>query len=352
MKIAQVVHLGVSIPPEKYGGTERVVSSLTEELVRLGHDVTLFASGDSITRAKLVPMCERALTHAPFVNRDALVVHMLEHVSNVSHEFEIIHSHLDFVGFPLVRRSEVPIITTLHGHLSGPELAEVYREFWEIPLVSISYAQRVPFPSNNWKANVYHGLPADLYQFHQKHEGYLAFLGRMSPEKSPDVAIRIAQSLGMPLRMAAKVDPIDREFFESEIAPLLTDPLIRFIGEITDSEKAEFLGNACAAVCPFQPESFGLVLIEALACGTPVVTYHHGSFPELIDHETTGFLCTDEHEMVQAVRRLGEIDRTQCRRAFEERFTAERMTKEYIGLYEQMIQETAMYKVSDSDESK
>jgi glycosyltransferase involved in cell wall biosynthesis len=350
MKIAQVVHLGVSVPPEKYGGTERVVFHLTEELVRLGHDVTLFASGDSSTSAKLVPMCELALTRMPFVNRDAVLIHMLEHIWNVSHEFEIIHSHLDFVGFPLARRSEVPIITTLHGHLGAPELAAVYREFWEIPLVSISYSQRAPFPSNNWKTNVYHGLPADLHQFHPTPAGYLAFLGRISPEKSPDVAIRIAQELGMPLRMAAKVDPVDREYFETEIAPLLADPLIQFIGEITDREKSEFLGNACAALCPYRPESFGLVLIEALACGTPVVTYRHGSFPELIDHEGTGFLCTDEQEMVQAVRRIGDIDRSRCRRAFEERFTAERMTKNYVQLYERMIQEAAVSEVSDSDQ--
>ncbi|MEX5219256.1 MAG: glycosyltransferase family 4 protein [Nitrospiraceae bacterium] len=339
MKIAQVVHLGVSVPPEKYGGTERIVSYLTEELVRLGHDVTLFASGDSITSAKLIPGCDRALTHTPFINRDAVLTSMLEHVWNVSHEFDMIHSHLDFIGFPLARRSEVPIITTLHGHLGVPELASVYREFWEVPIVSISYSQRSPFPSNNWKANVYHGLPVDLHRFHPAPQRYLAFLGRMSPEKSPDVAIRIAQRLRIPLRMAAKVDPVDREYFDTLIAPLLEDPLIEFIGEITDKEKDEFLGNACAALCPYQPESFGLVVIEALACGTPVITYRHGSFPELIDHETTGFLCRDEEEMTEAVLRIGEIDRRQCRRAFEDRFTAERMTNEYVQLYEQLIEE-------------
>ena len=339
MKIAQVVHLGVSIPPEQYGGTERVVSYLTEELVRLGHDVTLFASGDSTTTAKLVPMCERALTRTPFVNRDALLTHMLEHVWNVSNEFEIIHSHLDFIGFPFARRSKVPVITTLHGYLGAPELAGVYREFLEIPLVSVSYSQRAPFPFNNWKANVYHGLPADRYQFHPRPKGYLAFLGRMSPEKSPDVAIRIAKALDMPLKMAAKVDPLDREYFETEIKPLLADPLIQFIGEITDNEKAEFLGDASAVICPHQPESFGLVLIEALGCGTPVVTYRHGSFPELVDHEATGFLCTDEQEMVQAVRRIGDIDRSRCRRAFEERFTAEHMTNHYVQVYERIIRE-------------
>ncbi|MCC2640751.1 MAG: putative Glycosyl transferase, group 1 [Nitrospira sp.] len=341
MKIAQVVHLGVSVPPEKYGGTERVVSHLTEELVRLGHDVTLFASGDSTTSAKLVPGCDRALSHTPFINRDAVLTWMLERVWNDSHEFEMIHSHLDFVGFPLARRSEVPIITTLHGHLGVPELAPVYREFWDIPVVSISHSQRAPFPSNNWQANVYHGLPADLHHFHPKPQRYLAFLGRMSPEKSPDVAIRIAQRLRIPLRMAAKVDPVDREYFETRIAPLLADPLIQYIGEITDKEKDEFLGNACAALCPYQPESFGLVVIEALACGTPVVTYRHGSFPELIDHETTGFLCNDEDDMVQAVRRIGEIDRVRCRQEFEERFTVERMTKEYVQVYERLIREKA-----------
>ena len=349
MKIAHLVHLGVSVPPETYGGTERVVFHLVEELVRLGHDVTLFASGDSATSAKLVPMCDRALTHTPFVNRDAIMTQMLEQVWNMSHQFDIIHSHMDFVGFPLARRSEIPVITTLHGHLGAPELAKVYREFWEIPLVSISYAQRTLFAYSNWKANVYHGLPVDRYRVHLKPQRYLAFLGRMSPEKSPDVAIRVAQQLGMPLRMAAKVDPIDREYFETEIAPLLADPLVQFIGEISDREKGEFLGNACAVLCPHRPEAFGLVLIEALACGTPVVTYRHGSYPELIDHETTGFLCRDEDEMAQAARRVGEIDRRRCRRAFEERFTAERMVKEYVQLYEQMIREASMNEPFSSD---
>jgi glycosyltransferase involved in cell wall biosynthesis len=341
MKIAHVVHVDVSVPPEKYGGTERVVSYLTEELVRLGHEVTLFASGDSTTSAKLVPICDRALSRTPTVNRHAILTWMLERVWNASHEFDMIHSHMDFVGFPLARRSEVPVITTLHGYLGVPELVSVYREFWEVPVVSISHSQRVPFPSNNWKANVYHGLPADLHHFHPRSQRYLAFLGRISPEKSPDVAIRVAQKLGIPLRMAAKVDPVDREYFEACIEPLLADPLIEFIGEITDKEKDEFLGNACAALCPYQPESFGLVVIEALACGTPVITYRHGSFPELIDHDITGFLCRDEEEMIQAVRRIKKIDRARCRAAFEERFTAERMTREYLQVYERLIQEKA-----------
>ena len=342
MKIAHLVHLTESVPPGKYGGTERVVFHLTEELVQLGHDVTLFASGDSLTSAKLVPMCERALKHTPFINRDAIMTRMLERIWNMSHQFDIIHSHMDFVGFPLARRSVVPTITTVHGHLSAPELADVYREFREIPLVSISYSQRTAFPSNSWKANVYHGLPIDLYRFHPKGKGYLAFLGRISPEKAPDVAIRIAKRLGLPLYMAAKVDPVDRQYFDAQIAPLLDDPLIHFIGEITDSEKGEFLGHACAVLCPYRPEPFGLVLIEALACGTPIVTYRHGSFPEIIDHGSTGFLCVDEEGMVQAVRQIHEIDRRHCRRHFERHFTSARMVKNYVQLYEQVLTETAM----------
>jgi glycosyltransferase involved in cell wall biosynthesis len=342
MKIAHLVHLTESVPPGKYGGTERVVFHLTEELVRLGHDITLFASGDSTTSAKLVPMSERALKHTPLINRDAVMTHMLEYIWNVSHEFDMIHSHMDFVGFPLARRSAVPVITTIHGHLGAPELTEVYHEFWDIPLISISYSQRRPFPSNHWKANVYHGLPVDLYPFHSQGRGYLAFLGRISPEKSPDVAIRIAQRLGVPLFMAAKVDPVDRDYFEAQIAPLLSDPLIHFIGEITDVEKGDFLGNASAVLCPYRPEPFGLVVIEALACGTPVVTFRHGSFPEIIDHGCTGFLCLDEEEMTQAIRHIHEIDRQQCRTQFERRFTSARMATDYVKLYEQLLSETAI----------
>ncbi|HEU4683621.1 MAG TPA: glycosyltransferase family 4 protein [Nitrospira sp.] len=342
MKIAQVVDLTLQVPPAMYGGTERIVSHLTEELLRLGHDVTLFASGDSVTSGKLVPTCDRALGHVPQVKRDAAITKMIEAVWTAAPRFDIVHSHLDFLGFPLARHVGVPVITTVHGHLGWPELKEVYGEFSDIPLVSISCSQRTALPYNNWRANINHGLPFGLYRFHPEPHGYLAFLGRISPEKSPDVAIRVARRLRMPLRMAAKVDPVDRDYFERRIAPLLADPLIEFIGEITDREKDDFLGNASAILCPYRPESFGLVLIEALACGTPIVTYRHGSFPELIDDERTGFLCSTEEDMVNAVRRIGEIDRRRCRRAFEERFTTERMAKDYVALYERMNQEAIL----------
>ncbi|WP_447976701.1 glycosyltransferase family 4 protein [Candidatus Nitrospira bockiana] len=343
MRIAQVAHLAESIPPRQYGGTERVVSYLTEELVKLGYDVTLFASGDSTTAARLVPVCSRAVRQMGQVNRDALLVRLLEEVFRSAGEFDVIHSHLDFLGFPLIRRCAVPVLTTLHGRLDLPELAPVYREFSEVPLASISDSQRLPFPWANWQATVPHGLPVELYRFHPAGSGYLAFLGRISPEKSPDVAIRLAKRLQRPLRMAAKVDPVDQAYFEEIIEPLLEDPLVEYVGEITDAEKEDFLGEAAAVLCPYQPEPFGLVLIEALACGTPVITYRHGSFPEIIDDGVTGFLCDDEEAMLAAVERIGKIDRAACRRAFESRFTAERMARDYARLYHHLCASDGVY---------
>ncbi|WP_447978912.1 glycosyltransferase family 4 protein [Candidatus Nitrospira bockiana] len=339
MRIAQVSPLWESVPPKLYGGTERIVSYLTEELVRLGHDVTLFASGDSITTAKLRPACPEALRLSTGIfNRDAPLVTLLEQAFGASaHDFDIIHSHLDFIGFPLSRRCLTPVITTLHGRLDLPELIPIFREFSELPVVSISNSQRKPIPWANWQGTVYHGLPPDLYSYHPHPGKYLAFLGRISPEKRPDHAIEIAKRVGVPLRIAAKVDPADRNYFEAEIEPLMSHPLIEYVGEITDAEKDDFLGEALAMVAPYDwPEPFGLVLIEALACGTPVVCYRRGSIPEIIEDGKTGFICDTLNEMVSAVERIGSLNRADCRQAFEARFTAERMAQDYVALYRQL----------------
>jgi glycosyltransferase involved in cell wall biosynthesis len=341
MKIAQVAPLWESVPPKLYGGTERIVSYVTEELVRMGHDVTLFASGDSQTAARLEGICSHALRlNTGIFNRDAPLTMLLEKSFGTTDGFDVIHSHLDFLGFPLGRRSIVPVVTTLHGRLDLPELEPVFREFAEMPLVSISDAQRRPLPWANWQATIHHGLPHDLYTFHPRAEGYLAFLGRISPEKRPDHAIEIAKLTGLPLRIAAKVDPADQQYFQSEIEPLLDHPLIEFLGEISDAEKNEFVGNAMALVCPYDwPEPFGLVLIEALACGTPVLAYRRGSIPEIIDNGITGFVCETLAEMADAVGRLPLIDRARCRASFDARFTADRMARDYVALYERIAEE-------------
>jgi glycosyltransferase involved in cell wall biosynthesis len=337
MRIAQVSPLWESVPPKLYGGTERIVSYLTEELVRLGHDVTLFASGDSITTAHLEPICNQALRLKKGIfNRDAPMTMLMEQALGKPGDFDVIHSHLDFLGFPLVRRNPTPTVTTFHGRLDLPELQPIFREYREMPMVSISDAQRKPVSWANWQATVYHGLPRDLYGLHQNPGDYLAFLGRIAPEKRPDHAIEIAKRVGIPLRIAAKIDPMDQEYFHAKIEPLLSDPLIDFLGEITDAEKNEFLGRAMALVCPYDwPEPFGLVLIEALACGTPVLAYRRGSIPEVIEDNVTGFICEGLDEMTAAVQRLPEIDRQRCRLVFEERFSVARMAQDYLRVYEQ-----------------
>jgi glycosyltransferase involved in cell wall biosynthesis len=343
MKIAQVSPLWESVPPKLYGGTERVVSYLTEELVRQGHDVTLFASGDSLTSARLVAPCPKALRlNSGIFNRDAPMTALLEMAfgAPAPGDFDIIHSHLDFFGFPVVRRCRVPAITTLHGRQDLPELVPVYREFAELPLVSISHAQRSPLPWANWQGTVYHGLPSDLYSFHPKPGQYLAFLGRIAPEKRPDHAIEIAKRTGIPLRIAAKVDPADRDYFHAVVEPLLDHPLIEYVGEISDGEKNDFLGEAYALVCPYDwPEPFGLVLIEALACGAPVLAYRRGSIPELIDDGETGFVCDSLNGMIEAVGQLTVIDRQRCRQVFDERFSVQRMVRDYLTTYEQVLSE-------------
>lgn len=339
MKIAQIAPLWESVPPKLYGGTERIVSYITEELVRRGHDVTLFASGDSRTSAKLWSACPQALRlQTGFVNRDApLVLTLEEALGTAASQYDIIHSHLDFLAFPMIRRCRTPTLTTMHGRLDLPELASVFNEYGEMPVISISDAQRTPLPHANWQGTVYHGLPKDLYKAHDRPGSYLAFLGRISPEKCPDHAIEIAKRVGMPLRIAAKVDPADQEYFKRKIERLLEHPLVEYVGEITDAEKNDFLGDAAALVCPYDwPEPFGLVLIEAMACGTPVLAYRRGSIPEVIDHGTTGFVCDDLNDMVQSVAHLPLIVRQRCREVFEQRFTVERMVEDYLALYERM----------------
>ncbi|ALA58922.1 glycosyltransferase family 4 protein [Nitrospira moscoviensis] len=341
MNIAQVAPLWESVPPKLYGGTERIVSYVTEELVRMGHDVTLFASGDSHTEARLEAVCPQALRlNTGIFNRDAPLIMLQERALGAGTDFDIIHSHLDFLGFPLGRRNPTPVVTTLHGRLDLPELASVFEEYDEMPLVSISDAQRRPIPWANWQATVHHGLPRDLYGFHPRSDGYLAFLGRIATEKRPDHAVEIAKRTGFPLRIAAKVDPADQQYYRSTIEPLLDHPLIEFIGEISDAEKDDFIGHAAALVCPYDwPEPFGLVLIEALACGTPVIAYRRGSIPEIIEHGVTGFVCESLSEMADAVQRIPTIDRRRCRAAFDARFTADRMARDYVALYERIIEE-------------
>jgi glycosyltransferase involved in cell wall biosynthesis len=340
MKIAQLSPLWESVPPQLYGGTERIVSYLTEELVRQGHDVTLFASGDSKTAARLKATCPRALRlhETGLVNRDAPMILMQElALGAASGEYDIIHSHLDFLSFPMSRRAHAPVVTTLHGRLDLPELQPIFNEYAEMPVVSISNAQRKPLPQANWARTVYHGIPKTLYSPHERPGSYLAFLGRISPEKCPDHAIEIAKRVGIPLRIAAKVDPADQAYFKTKIEHLLDHPLIEYVGEINDAEKNDFLGEAAALLCPYDwPEPFGLVLIEAMACGTPVLAYRQGSIPEIIDHGVTGYICDSMSEMAQAVSGLPLIDRGRCREIFEKRFTVERMVKDYLELYESM----------------
>lgn len=338
MRIAQVSPLFESVPPKYYGGTERVVSYLTEELVHQGHEVTLYASGDSLTAARLVAPCRQSLR----LDKDCIdqLAHhflSLELVARDAEAYDIIHYHVDYIHFPLSRRLHVPHVTTLHGRLDLPDLAPLYREFVDIPLVSISDAQRDPLPRVNWQRTIYHGLPRDLYRFNEGPGQYLAFLGRISPEKRVDRAIEIARRLGMPLRIAAKVDSVDRQYFREAIEPLLGAPNIDYIGEIGDAEKGDFLGNACALVFPIDwPEPFGLVIIEALACGTPVIAYERGSVSELLEDGVTGFVVRGLDDAVKAAERVPTLDRRRCREAFEQRFAVERMARDYVSVYDRL----------------
>ena len=336
MKIAQVAPLWESVPPKLYGGTERIVSYLTEELVRQGHDVTLFASGDSVTDASLRPVCRQALRLRGRGLMDPLAQHvrMIEMVAKEARRFDVIHFHTDYLHFPLTRRQSVPTLTTLHGRLDIPDLVPLFREFDEMNLVSISDVQRRPIPWANWLATVHHGIPLHMYQAHSEPGAYLAFLGRICPEKGVDRAIEIATRAQIPLRIAAKIDAADREYFECKIRGLLDNPLVEFVGEIADHQKSGFLGNARALLFPIDwPEPFGLVMIEAMACGTPVIAFARGSVPEIVDEGVTGYLVNTMEEAVDAVHRADAIDRLVCRRVSEERFGVERMCQDYLDVY-------------------
>ncbi|HEX9904675.1 MAG TPA: glycosyltransferase family 4 protein [Propylenella sp.] len=339
MKIAQIAPLCERVPPKFYGGTERIVSFLTEALVAEGHDVTLFASGDSLTAAELVPCSDSALRLNSLV-KDLLPYHvaMLERVRQRADEFDVLHFHIDILHFPVIRDFAQRTLTTLHGRLDLPDLLPFYAMFPDIPLASISRAQRLPMPPVNWVGNIGHGLPRQLLPFSPQPSGYLAFLGRISPEKRPDLAIDIALRSGLPLKIAAKVDAADRHYWETVIEPLVArHASVEYIGEIGENEKAGFLGGALALLFPIDwPEPFGLVMIEAMACGTPVIAFRRGSVPEVIEDGVTGFVVGSVEDAVAAVESLAACDRAGVRRRFEERFTAERMAADYVSIYHRL----------------
>ncbi|MHB9154865.1 MAG: glycosyltransferase family 4 protein [Endomicrobiales bacterium] len=340
MKIAQIAPLYESVPPKFYGGTERIVHYLTEELVRLGHEVTLYASGDSETCARLVPQCPRSLRlEQGCIDQIAHHVLMVERLCRDAPSYDIIHSHIDYFPYSLMRRIRTPCLTTLHGRLDLPDLVPLYLEFRDIPVVSISDAQRGPLPWINWQGTIHHGIAEDAFTFRRQQGGYLAFLGRTSPEKGPEQAIEIAKRTGMPLKIAAKVDAADREYFETSVKPLLGHPLVEFLGEIPESAKNDFLGGAYALLFPIDwPEPFGLVMIEAMACGTPVIARANGSVPEVLEDGVTGFIADSIDEAARAVGKAGSLSREKCRRVFEERFTARRMALDYLALYQTLIE--------------
>ncbi|PWU00227.1 MAG: glycosyl transferase [Candidatus Melainabacteria bacterium] len=339
MRIAQVAPLLESVPPKYYGGTERVVHWLTEELFRSGHEVTLFASGDSFTSAKLVPMCQKALR---FDNNctDKVVPHMLmlEKISQMAADFDLVHFHLEYLHLSSARKLPIPSLTTMHGRLDMSYLLPIFDEFSKAPLVSISNAQRRPVPWLNWQDTIYHGLPLNTYSFVEEPQNYALFLGRICPEKGVDRAIEIARTAGVPLKIAAKVDPVDREYYRDVIKPLLQGSDVEYIGEVGESVKNELIGGACALLHPIDfPEPFGIVLIEALACGTPIVAYRRGSIAEVIEEGVTGFICDDIQAAVVALHKVQKLNRRACRDAFEKRFTSRHMVRDYIQTYERLL---------------
>jgi glycosyltransferase involved in cell wall biosynthesis len=339
MRIAQVSPLHESVPPKLYGGTERVVSFLTEALVDLGHEVTLFASGDSVTRARLVSCAPRALRldegcHDPLAHH--LV--MLEEVFTRAAEFDIIHFHLDYLSFPEARHCRVPHVATMHNRMDVADLQPLFREFADVPVVSISDAQRAPLPFANWCGTVYHGLPLDLYPFRPNPGRYLAFLGRVSPEKGVHHAVEIARRLGLPLKVAAKIDDRDREFYEHHLKPLFSEARVEFLGEIGEGDKGDFLGDAAALLFPIDwPEPFGLVMIEAMACGTPVVAFRRGAVPEVMRDGVSGYVVDTVDGAVEATARALELPRKRCRVYFEGRFSSPRMANDYLAVYERLL---------------
>lgn len=345
MRIAQVSPLFEAVPPNGYGGTERVVSYLTEELVAQGHDVTLFATADSTTSARLIPFAERGLRlDARCKDPVARHLFMLEEVARQVDCFDVIHFHTGYLHFPLVRRQQFPNLTTLHGRLDYPEFVALHREFGDIPMVSISNAQRTPLPGIDWQGTVYHGLPRTLYRQGRGDGRYLAFVGRFSPEKGAHEAIQVARRSGMLLRIAAKVESIDQEYFDTVARPMLDDPLVEWVGELGDAEKQDFLGNAAALLFPIRwPEPFGIVMIEAMACGTPVIAFPHGSVPEVLEDGHTGFIVDDIEGALAALDRLDTFDRTACRQVFEERFTATRMADDYVRIYTALLERPPQY---------
>jgi glycosyltransferase involved in cell wall biosynthesis len=339
MRIAQIAPLAEAVPPKLYGGTERVVSWLSDELIRQGHEVTLFASGDSTTSAELVPCAPHGLRLAGIRDHVASHLVMLDHVRRRADQFDVLHFHVDLLQHAFFQDMAHKCVTTMHGRLDIPDYMPVYRAFPEMPLVSISDSQRAPMPSNaNWLATIPHGLPATVCPFSEKGGDYLAFLGRIAPEKRPDRAIKIARRAGVPIKIAAKVDKVDQEYFEEIVVPLLDHPLVEFIGEIGESQKSRFLGDALALLFPIDwPEPFGLVMIEAMSAGTPVIAWRKGSVPEIIEDGVNGTIVETMDEAVAAVEQIRELSRARVRRHFEEHFTAKHMADDYVAAYQALL---------------
>ncbi|WP_369725669.1 glycosyltransferase family 4 protein [Bradyrhizobium sp. LLZ17] len=339
MRIAQLAPLAESVPPKLYGGTERVIAWLVDELVELGHDVTLFASGDSRTNGKLHPVWPRALRLGrKGADPNAACTLLIEAMAKRAGDFDVIHSHVDWLPLPLLRRTGVPFLATMHGRLDLPGLSEVVREFPEAAFVSISEHQRLPLPEANWIGTIPHGLPPRSFQPSYEGGSYLAFLGRLSVDKGPEDAIRIARAAGMPLRIAAKIPRAETAYFRKRLEPHVDGENVHLVGEVDEARKQPFLAGAAALLFPIKwPEPFGLVMIEAMACGTPVIAYRFGSVPEVIEDGVTGFIVDDEAQAISAVKELGRLDRRRIRARFEERFAASRMAREYEIQYRKLI---------------